>query len=408
DYVSTGSLTLSGGATIKDASSRDAVLVLPAPGTDGLAAKNIAIVTIVSDVAVTITPSSSTVLPGGSVSYTIIVTNNGPSDATGVTLTDTLPGTLSFGVQTQSSGPTFTLNNNGNAITDTIATLPASASATLIVVADVKLSTLAGTVISNTATVSSTSTDNNLQNNTATATVNAIMTGVMLTTDSLDSTKNELVVSGTAGADNISFIPAAGGKIMVNMDGKVSGPLAVTGRIVAYGQAGNNVIMVSPAITLPTFLYAGPGSDTLIGGSGDNVLVGGGGADVLIGGTGHNVLIAGSGPSKLYSTRLGALVGATSGSILIGGTTDFDHNDTALAAIMHEWGSSDSYATRVSKIKAGSLTAPGVALTSTTVHSTKAVDQLYASTGWDWFLAPSLTDQILGIDPHKKSLLQIN
>jgi large repetitive protein len=408
DYVSPGSLTLSGGATIKDASSRDAVLVLPATGTDGLAAKNISIVTIVSDVAVTIAPSATTVLPGGSISYTITVTNNGPSDATGVTLTDTLPSTLSFGVQAQRSGPAFTFSHNGNAISDTIATLPASASATLIIVADLNLSTPAGTVVSDTVSVTSTSTDNNLANNTATATVNAIMSGVMLTTDSLDSTKNELVVSGTAGADNISFIPAAGGMVLVNMDGKVSGPFAVSGRIVAYGQSGNNVIMVSPAITLPAFLYAGPGSDTLIGGSGDNVLVGGGGADTLIGGTGHNVLIAGSGPSKLYSTRLGALVGSTSGSILIGGTTDFDHNDTALAAIMHEWGSSDSYATRVTKIKTGSLTAPGVALTSTTVHATKAVDQLYASTGWDWFLAPSLTDQLLGLDPHKKSLLQIN
>ena len=89
------------------------------------------------------------------------------------------------------------------------------------------------------------------------------------------------------------------------MDGKSYGTFAVTGRIVAYAGAGNDTIVVNSAITLPAFLYAGSGTDELVGGSGNNVLVGGGGADTLIGGTGHNILIAGTGASKLYSTQLG-------------------------------------------------------------------------------------------------------
>jgi hypothetical protein len=76
---------------------------------------------------------------------------------------------------------------------------------------------------------------------------------------------------------------------------------------------------------------------------------------------------------------------------------------------MHEWGSSDAYATRISKLRTGVGT-PGAALNSSTVHPTAhVVDQLYASPGgYDWFLNFGLTSQMLGIDPHKKSLIQIN
>jgi hypothetical protein len=72
-------------------------------------------------------------------------------------------------------------------------------------------------------------------------------------------------------------------------------------------------------------------------------------------------------------------------------------------------GSSDAYVTRISSIKGGTL-AGGVALTSSTVHQppTHVVDQLFASTGWDWFVAPSKFDQLFGIDPHKKPAIQIN
>jgi Ca2+-binding RTX toxin-like protein len=235
------------------------------------------------------------------------------------------------------------------------------------------------------------------------------MTGIMLSPDSLDATKMQLTVGGTAGVDSISFLPAPGGKISVNMNGHVSGPFAVNGRLVALGQAGNDLISVNSAIKLPAYLYGGGGNNQLIGGSGDNVLVGGAGTNMLIGGTAHNLIIAGTGPATLYSTRQGMRVGSTSGSILVGGSTDFDQNDVALATIIQEWGSSDAYATRISKIKGGTL-AGGVALTSTTVQQppTHVVDQLFASTGWDWFVAPSKFDQLFGIDTHKKPAIQIN
>ena len=412
DYTSTSALSLNGG-TIMDASDNAAVLnPLPDTGTDGLAAANI-IVGLSADVAVTIASSSPTSIVGGSVSFTMTVTNNGPSPATNFKLTDTLPSTLIFGVQTEAAGgPVFTLGHSGNTITDTIASLASGASATFTIVVDISQTTPNGTVISNTVMVTSDIPDSTQGNNSASATTTAKMTGIMLSPDSLDATKTQLTVGGTAGVDSITFLPAPGNKVSVNMNGHVSGPFAVNGRLVALGQAGNDAISVNSAIKLPAYLYGGGGNNQLMGGSGDNVLVGGAGTNMLIGGTAHNLLIAGTGPAKLYSTRQGMRVGSTSGSILVGGSTDFDQNDVALATIMQEWGSSDAYATRISKIKGGTL-AGGVALTSTTVHQpptspTHVVDQLFASTGWDWFVAPSKFDQLFGIDTHKKPAIQIN
>jgi large repetitive protein len=408
DYASTSALTLNGG-TIADSSNTPAVLTLPATGTDGLAEANLTVGTPpvnIVDLAVALTASSST-LPGGSIVYTVTVTNNGPSAAQNVTLSDTLPTTTTFGVQRQTSGAAFTLSNSGNAVSDTIASLASGATASFTIMADIPVATAVAT-ISDTASVSSTSTESNSANNTATASTTMTTTGVMLVTDPNVPTETDLVVAGTAGADNISFASAGAGKVSVTMDGKSYGTFAVTGRIVAYaGATGNDEIVVSSAITLPAFLYAGSGNDELVGGSGNNVLVGGGGADTLIGGTGHNILIAGTGPSKLYSTQLGVAASVNGGSILIAGSTSYDHNDSALSAIMAEWGSSDSYATRVAKISNGSLPG-GVALNTSTIVASKAVDELFASTGYDWFWSLSPVDQILNLSPQKKASIQIN
>ena len=406
DYSSTAALMLNGG-TIKDAAGNVALLTLPATGTDGLATQQITISTpiVPIDLAVAITATTTT-LPGGSIAYTVTVSNKGTSAAQTVTLSDTLPATTSFGAQSQTSGPSFTLSNSGNVITDTIATLAAGASATFTIVATVPTTAAIGT-ISDTATVSSPEGDSNPSNNTATASTTVTATGVMLLMDSTTPTQNDLVVGGTSGNDNVSFTSGGAGKVTVTMNGKSYGTFAVTGRIIAYAGAGNDTIVVNSAITLPTFLYAGSGTDELVGGSGNNVLVGGTGADTLIGGTGHNILIAGTGPSKLYSTPLGVADAAANGSILIAGTTSFDHNESALATIMAEWGSSDSYATRVAKIGNGTL-AGGVSLSTSTIVASKAADQLYASTGADWFWELSPLDQILNLSTQKKASTIIN
>jgi hypothetical protein len=75
---------------------------------------------------------------------------------------------------------------------------------------------------------------------------------------------------------------------------------------------------------------------------------------------------------------------------LIGGTTAYDNNAAALAALLAEWGRTDiDYATRIAHLT-GSLSGGlnGMDLLNTsTVHSNGLVDNLYGGSGMDWFLA---------------------
>jgi uncharacterized repeat protein (TIGR01451 family) len=117
-----------------------------------------------ADVSVTKTAPSS-VVPGGTVAYTITVTNNGPATATGVTMTDPVPGTL---LPAQLAGPTcereLNVGTEQYTVFCNIGTLANGASATITYNVT---PTTAGT-LTNTATVAATQTDPNMGNNTAT------------------------------------------------------------------------------------------------------------------------------------------------------------------------------------------------------------------------------------------------
>jgi hypothetical protein len=119
-------------------------------------------------------------------------------------------------------------------------------------------------------------------------------------------------------------------------------------------------------------LFAGDGEDTHIeAGGGPTVAVGGTGGVTVHGGTGRNILIAGPGG--------GRLIGNSNDDILIGGYTAFDHNLAALKAILAEWNSADSFATRT--------TALAGYLNTTTVHDDGVADHLGGGGGQDWFFA---------------------
>src|SRR5262249_48589635 len=101
-------------------------------------------------------------LEGSPLTYTITVTNNGPSTATGVRLTDALPAATTF----VSATPTLGSCTGTSTVSCNIGTLANGASATVTIVV---IPTIAGS-ISNTATVTSGTTDNTTSNNSATAT----------------------------------------------------------------------------------------------------------------------------------------------------------------------------------------------------------------------------------------------
>ncbi len=114
-----------------------------------------------ADMSVTITGPSGPVDVGQSFVYTVTATNNGPSPATGIILTDSLPGTVTFVSATSSSGqvPTESMGT----VTDSVPTLAAGATEVLTIT--VIPTAAAPPSVSDTASVSANEFDPNLLNN---------------------------------------------------------------------------------------------------------------------------------------------------------------------------------------------------------------------------------------------------
>jgi hypothetical protein len=126
----------------------------------------------------------------------------------------------------------------------------------------------------------------------------------------------------------------------------------------------------------------GSGGNTLTGNALGNILIGGAGVDTITGGGGRSILIGDQGDDTVK--------GGSADDIVVGGFTDFDASsdahDQALMAILTEWQSSDSYLTRISKIKAGVGVGSSKFVFGTTVHDDGNASPLTGGPGTDWFL----------------------
>ena len=123
-----------------------------------------------ADLAVSKTAAPDPVVSGGNLTYTVTVTNNGPTDpATGVTMTDTLPAGVTFVSATPSQGAACT--QAGVTVTCNLGNVSAATSATIAIVVT---PTQAGQ-ITNSAMAAGNETDPTPCNNTTqvTTTVNA-------------------------------------------------------------------------------------------------------------------------------------------------------------------------------------------------------------------------------------------
>jgi uncharacterized repeat protein (TIGR01451 family) len=123
-----------------------------------------------ADMAVTTTGPSS-VTAGTNATYTITITNNGPSSAAGVVMTDTLPAGSTFVSISQTGGTDgFTMSQSGGTAAETAtASIAAGHSDSFTLVVNAPSSLTPGSNFSNTAAVSTTTSDPNTANNTATA-----------------------------------------------------------------------------------------------------------------------------------------------------------------------------------------------------------------------------------------------
>jgi uncharacterized repeat protein (TIGR01451 family) len=139
---------------------------------------------LAADVAITETPGSPTVSPGGTISYTVVVTNNGPSAANAPVWTQVTPTNTTFNSITVAAGWTCVKPAAGATGTITCtdgAALASGGSGTFTLVVNVPAATPGNTVISGTASVSSTTSDPTPANNTATSTVTVTVADLALT-----------------------------------------------------------------------------------------------------------------------------------------------------------------------------------------------------------------------------------
>ena len=141
---------------------------------------------LAADLAVTITSSSNPVAPTLGFSYNVNVLNNGPSDASTIVVTDTLPAGVTFDSATSDQNVTPTQSNG--VVTLTLTTLNVGASANLTI--NVTPSAGPGSTLIDSASVSSQTADPNLSNNSATLSIPVV--GI-----------SDLNISATAGSSTV-------------------------------------------------------------------------------------------------------------------------------------------------------------------------------------------------------------
>jgi len=221
-----GSVTFTASATISASVtgtlSNTATVAAPGGVTDPTPGNNSATdsdtLVPAADLSITKTDGVTSVLFGGSVTYTITASNAGPSNAFGATVADTFPAllTVTSWACVGAGGGTCTASGSGN-ISDTV-TLPAGGSVIYTVNANVGAGT-GGTVLSNTATVAPPAgvTDATPGNNSATD------------TDTVTDGTADLTITKTDGAT--SAVP--GGSVTYTITAANAGPTATTGVTVA-------------------------------------------------------------------------------------------------------------------------------------------------------------------------------
>ncbi|MGE5444964.1 MAG: CARDB domain-containing protein [Ignavibacteriales bacterium] len=119
-----------------------------------------------ADLSITKSDRPDPVAVGNSLTYILIVRNNGPSSATGVSVTDTLP----LGVKFISSSATQGICSGTSVVTCNVGNLAKGASVTITIVVNV----MRDGTIGNTADITGNETDPNLNNNTATSVTNTV------------------------------------------------------------------------------------------------------------------------------------------------------------------------------------------------------------------------------------------
>jgi uncharacterized repeat protein (TIGR01451 family) len=170
-----------------------------------------------ADLAVVKTVDRTSASAGDTVTFTVAVTNNGPSDAAGVSVADPLPAGYTLVSATPSTG-------SYTAPTWTIGALANGSSASLTIVA-----TMQGTgSYTNVATVTATTTDPTSTNNSATSSVSLVaLTPLVATPDSvtgINGASGAANVLNVLGGDTLNAVAATTGTVLISQTAAASNP----------------------------------------------------------------------------------------------------------------------------------------------------------------------------------------
>src|SRR6185369_9300776 len=212
-YTASCAINASATGTLSNTATVSSAIADPNPANN--TATDTDTLTPQADLGITKTDGVTTATPGGSVTYTIVASNPGPSNAPGTTVADTFPASLTCTwTCVGAGGGTCTASGSGN-ISDT-ANLPAGGSATYT--ASCTISASATGTLSNTATVTAPGgvTDPTPGNNSATD------------TDTL-APQADLAVTKTDGVTAAT----PGGSVTYTITASNAGPSNATGATVA-------------------------------------------------------------------------------------------------------------------------------------------------------------------------------
>ena len=156
----------------------------------------------------------------------------------------------------------------------------------------------------------------------------------------------ELQIIGSQGNDIVTVTPSGTTRMFVNVTLQGSGNVRQFYNLVdvdlirIYVDGGNDRVMVSDRLAIPSVIFGGSGDDHLQGGDGYNLIVGGAGDDAILGGDERDVLIGGTGADQLF--------GYGGEDVLLGGPAN--NSSAELETILDVWISDALFDDRVASI----------------------------------------------------------
>ena len=141
-----------------------------------------------------------------------------------------------------------------------------------------------------------------------------LVSKIALQVDPVNPSLTALAVGGSLGNDKIEFEKKLGQEIRVEIEHDMSSTFSPTGRILVFGQSGDDTIEIDDHISLTAEIYGGEGNDELRGGSGNDVIVDTSGNNRIHAGLGNDSVTTGNGNDQIWGEAGDDIIDAGDGN----------------------------------------------------------------------------------------------